>query len=141
MTCLKPKICLRPYHSTQHYQLSRNNEIKQFLYLQRNSDEFGKCVKTRSAENYSDALSNTSLWDDNSPNTPIKTPLGTNKPTLAKSIEPTVPVHNIFCSTCNLNCLFDLLYSRRFDSFNSLDPASVGRCEDKSRVVDEYQWS
>ena len=33
MPCLKTKICLRSYYSTQHYQLLRNNEIKQFLYL------------------------------------------------------------------------------------------------------------
>jgi len=47
-------------------------------------------LKTRSAENYSDALSNASLWEDNSPDIPIKTPPGMNKPTPTKSTEPTV---------------------------------------------------
>ena len=43
-------------------------------------------------------------------------------------------VQNIFCSTstCNLNPLFDLVIQLIYES---LDPVSVGRCEDESLVV------
>jgi len=44
----------------------------------------------------------------------------------------TPAVHICFCSTFNLNPLFDLVHTTKSDSFESLDLASVGRCEDES---------
>jgi len=49
----------------------------------------------------------------------------------------TPAVQNIFCSTCNLKPLFDLVHTTKSDSFKSLDLASVGRCEDESLVASE----
>ena len=73
-----------------------------------------------------------------------KLPLGkphTEQYQLSPPLPPPTPIfpiiEKIFCSTCSLNPLNHLLYNGKFDSYESLDSASAGRCEDESLVNHE----
>ena len=88
-------------------------------------------VETKSDSNYSDSLSKPTgrikFYEHSDIFMGRKRPLYSRKLT-----SPEVPrVNKIFCSTCNLNPLLDYLYgdTTAYETVESLDPASAGRCE------------
>ena len=137
------------HHPTRR---TRHVEIKHFVILQWTNDEFINFIETRSDENYSDSLSKPTgrtkfyehsdifmgrqrpQYTQNTQNTFTNTD---NEDHIPNPYYITPAVQNIFCSTCNLNPLFDLVHTTKSDSFESLDLASVGRCEDESLVASE----
>ena len=135
---------VRMANAHQPTRRTRHVEMKHFVILQWTDDEFINFVETRSNENYSDSLSKptgrTKFYEHSDVFMGRVPPSYTSHSLQDDPTIPTTDTHHInqlFCSTCNLNPLSDFLHTRKSDSFESLDFASVGWCEDETLVSSE----
>ena len=112
-------IIVNAHHPTRR---TRQVEMKHFVILQWNDDEFINFIETRSDKNYSDLLSKPTISTKFYEHTSILPQYTQNSFTDDEGTIPsnyyfTPAVQNIFCSTFNLLPLFDLVHSSKFDLY------------------------